>query len=225
MNLLCILFCFLAFAFSSFAKAKTEERILSPSDKKPLVLLWMVSHPRNTDQIGLIFRKKSVELITNTSSYQEGRMARLGRFKSPLTPELKDLKAKVNRYYNQAKRTVPLSSLFKDSRLPAGMIDDPHAPILFINKERIDYQHDYFKPLSSIIYKIWKHKWLCMKCAIYTQEKESVLRVVKARSKGKKRKQLKKTSEQRIPKKLLDCSPRGKRKVECVDPQFGIFKI
>ena len=233
-----VLCCFIFFAslcaLSSFAKAQIKEKVLSPSDKKPLVLLWIVSHTRNTDQIGLIFRTKSVELITNTSSYQTGRIAQLGRFKASLTPELKDLKQKVGRYYNQLKKTVPLSSLIKDSRLQTTGVVDPHAPTLWINKEQVDYEHSYFKPLANIIYKIWDHKWSCMECAIYRQEKESVVRVLKIRSlqiktevkaKNSKAKKQWEIRRQRISKKLLDCVSKDKNKVECVDPQFGIFKI
>ena len=119
-----------------------------------------------------------------------------------------------------------MSSLIKDTRFKTTVLD-PHAPILWINKERVDYKHDYFKPLANIIYKIWEHNWTCVDCALYKKKKESILRVVKHRLKARnsKVKKLREVSRQRIPKKLLDCVPKGKNKVECIDPQFGIFKI
>ena len=74
-----------------YRKKKTFSR--KPSflmqKQKPLMLLWLVSHQRNTDKIALIFRQKSVELVTNSSSYQKkSREARLGRFRAPLNPQL-----------------------------------------------------------------------------------------------------------------------------------------
>ena len=92
MRVLYILFFFLNPVLFPPAKAETEKKVSSSSEKKPLVLQWEVSHSRNTDQISLIFRQKSVELVTNTSSYQKGRVARLGRFAFPLNSKLKAIK-------------------------------------------------------------------------------------------------------------------------------------
>lgn len=234
MRVLYTLFFFLNSALLPFAKAETTKGVLSSSDKKPLVLQWEVSHPRNTDQISLIFKQKTVELVTNTSSYQNGRIARLGRFESPLNSKLKTIKEEVKRYYVQLRKTVPVSSLIKDPRFQEATRADPHAPVLHINKEEIDNKHAYFKPLANIIYKIWEHNWTCRECALYKKEKKIIVRTVKRRSlqsktatkekksKGKKQGEI---SKQRIPGKLFNCIPKGKNKVECVDPQFGIFEI
>ena len=40
------------------AYSKVPNQAASSTDKTPLVLQWEVSHPRNTDQISLIFRGK-----------------------------------------------------------------------------------------------------------------------------------------------------------------------
>ena len=85
--------------YSATSKAEEANPVLLSANKKPLVLQWEVSHPRNTDQISLIFREKKVELVTNTSSYQKGKGVSLGRFESSLNPELKELKEQVGRYY------------------------------------------------------------------------------------------------------------------------------
>lgn len=234
MRVLYTLIFFLNPILFSFAKAETGKRVFSPSDKKPLILQWEVSHPRNTDQISLIFRQKSVELVTNTSSYQKSHIARLGRFTSPLNPKLKVIKEQINRYYIQSQKTVPVSSLIKDPRFQEATGRNPHAPVLRINKEEIHDEQDHFKPLANIIYKIWEHNWTCIECALYKKKKKFVVRTVKsknlqsktaAKEKNSNAKKQWKTSKQIIPGKLFNCIPKEKNKVECVDPQFGIFKI
>lgn len=217
-----------------FVQAETGERVSSSSNKTPLVLQWEVSHPRNTDQISLIFKQHSVELITNTSSYQKSRVARLGRFISPLNSQLKAIKEQVNRYYIQSRKTVPVSSLIKDPRFQEAARVDPHAPALRINEEEINNNQDDFKLLANIIYKVWEHKWTCRECAIYKKEKKFIVRIVKrknlqSKTAGKEEKSKAKKqweiSKQRIPEKLFNCIPKENNKVECVDPQFGIFEI
>ena len=234
MNFLYVFILFLnCCALLPFSNAETR-KLRSSSNEKPLVLQWKVSHPRNTDHISLIFRQNSVELVTNTSSYQAGKIVHLGRFESPLNAKLKELKDQVNRYYNQLKKTVPLSSLIKDSRLRPSI--DPHAPVLYINEEEIKNEQAYFKPLANIIYTVWKHKWTCIECASYSKERKSVVRTVKkikSEPKSKKGGEKKERSEvkkqwkkdkQKFSKKLLNCLPKGE-KIECIDPQFGIFEI
>lgn len=234
MKLLCILVFFLNSVLFSFAETEKGKQALDSSDKSPLVLQWKVSHPRNRDQISLVFKEKSVELVTNTSSYQKDKVARLGRFESPLSPELKTLKEKVNRYYLHLKKTVPVSSLIKVPQLQATVVD-PHAPVLHINEEVIYNEQTSFKPLAKIIYNIWEHKWICIECALYKKEKKSIVRIVKKRSlhieTAVKTQDSDNTTEQWethkkiLSRKLLSCIPKGKDKVECVDPQFGIFAI
>ena len=233
MRFLYSLFFFVNFVLLPVAKAKEEKKKITPSfDRKPLVLQWEVSHSRNRDQISLIFRKEYVELITNTSSYQKGKTVRLGRFKAPLNSKLKTIKNQIKWYYVQLKKTVPASSLIKDSRLQESGIRNPHAPVLRINEEEVQDGQTYFKPLAKIIYKIWEHKWTCVECALYEQQEKFIVRTVKIESKTVvKTKSLDKvkkqwgTSKRKFPKKLLACVPKGKNTVECVDHQFGIFEI
>ena len=213
--------------------SKAEEVNPPNANKKPLVLQWEVSHPRNTDQISLIFREKKVELVTNTSSYQKGKGVSLGRFESSLNPELKELKEQVGRYYAHLKQTVPLSHLIKDPRVQAKV--DPHAPVLRISEEKIPRKHPYFKPMALIIYQVWEKEWTCVECATYKKTRKSIVRTVKklkSKKKTGKKKASGKTSKtqwdksrQSFPKKLFNCVPKGKKKVECIDPRFGIFEI
>ena len=217
------------------AEPKAVKLNSSSVDKRPLVLQWEVSHPRNTDQISLIFREKTVELVTNTDSYQKGKVARLGRFESSLTVELKDLKDQVGRYYARLKKTVPLSSLIKDPRVQASV--DPHAPVLRISEEEIQRGNAYFNPLASIIYKVWEREWTCVECATYKKTRKSIVRTVKKlkpnlnkkaderKASGKPSKNQWEERKQSFSKKLLNCIPKGKKKVECIDPRFGIFEI
>lgn len=215
------------------AETKSVKPNASFVDKRPLVLQWEVSHPRNTDQISLIFREKKVELVVNTSSYKKGKMVRLGRFESSFTLELTDLKDQVGRYYARLGKTVPLSSLIKDPRVQTSV--DPHAPILRINEEEIQNGSAYFNPLASIIYKVWEREWICVECATYRKKRKSIVRTVKRlktkqevrrrKISGKSEKNQWSKREQSFSKKHLNCIPTSKKRVECIDPQFGIFEI
>ena len=201
----------LSFILVSIVRAETK-KVISASNDRPLVLQWEVSHSRNRDQISLIFRQEYVELVINTSIYQKGKIAHLGRFKSPLTSELKILKNQIKWYYVQLKKTVPVSSLIKDSRFQKALVVDPHASVLRINEEEIKDGQTYFKPLSKVIYKVWEHKWTCIECASYKQQKEFIIRTVKKlKSKGKtvvkaedsgKAEEQWEISTQKLPKKI-----------------------
>ena len=212
-----------------------EKPTFSPTGKPPLVLQWEMSHFRNTDQISLIFKQKTVELVTNTSSYQKGKTVRLGHFKSPISFELKELKEQIKRYYTRLKKTVPISQLVKDPRVRS--LRDPHTPVLRINEEKIHSEHPYFKPLASIIHQVWNREWFCVECAKYTKNKKSIVRTIKKLKSNSKQNTNKeknqnaitknqwKKKKQSFPHKLLNCIHKVKKKVECIDPQFGIFEI
>ena len=217
----------------SFTNAGTVENS-STFDKKPLVLQWEVAHLRNTDQISLIFKKQSVKLVTNTSSYQKGRTVRLGQFESPLNSQLQTLKEQINQYYTYLNETVSVSSFIKNSRRP---LFNPHAPVLRINEEEIQSQQAYFKPLAKLIYTVWNHKWTCVDCVLYEKRKSSIVRTVKKIKSGLNAKTVTKkkghnttrkqweTRTQVFSRKQLNCISKEKGKIECIDPQFGIFEI
>ena len=185
--------------------------------QRPLVLQWEVFHPRNRDQISLIFRGQKIELIVNTSSYQKNKKPRLGRFESPMNPSLTNLKKQIEQYYAHLKNTVPLSSITKDKRLKSKAV--PHAPTLQINTEKITHKSSYFKPLTQIIRQVWeKHNWLCIECAVYKRKGRNIVRTVtKPNSSSQKQK--------KFSKKQLNCIKKQRRQLECIDPQFGIFTI
>ena len=232
MRFLLITVLFISPTLFSIANVKPEDTF-SSFDRKPLILQWEVSHLRNRDQISLIFRQQSVELVTNTSSYQKGRIVRLGHFQSPLNPKLKVMRGQIQQYYIQLKETIPLSSLIKDPRFQPPI--DPHAPVLRINEEKIQSQQTHFKPLAQLIYSVWDRKWTCVNCVLYEKQKKSIVRTTKKMKSELKTKipykvnneAIKKweTTKQTFSKQQLDCVQKSKNKVECIDPQFGIFEI
>ena len=193
---------------------------------KPLVLQWEVSHPRNTDQVSLIFRQSTVELVTNTSHWQKGQKPRLGRFGSSMTSELNRLKRQVKQAHVHLKQTVSARSLIKDPRFQSP--PSPHTPVLRINGEEIKEGHPYFEPLSRIIRQAWQMKWICLECATYQRRGGAISRTSQIgpdsgiKTKGVSAGGIK---TEVFSKKKLNCVSKGGGKMECVDPQFGIFEI
>ncbi|MCY4524483.1 MAG: hypothetical protein OXB84_07075 [Halobacteriovoraceae bacterium] len=233
----CIFAFLLIFIFLSSSVSIANEKTLLATDKRPLVLQIEIPHPRNKDQISLVFKKNIVELVTNTSSYQKSKTVRLGRFQSSLDPRLKFWKKQVKYHYSRLNRTVPLLSFFKNLNLKPPT--DIHAPVLRINKKKIHHEQPAFKPLMDIIGKAWGKKWDCVECATYENKGNSILRTVQKplgsgtkwirwimeKIKNKKHQNKWKTEKQNLSKKSLKCLPKGKKKVECTDPQWGIFII
>ena len=207
------------------------------SKKNTLVLQWEVSHPRNTDQISLIFRPTKVELVTNVSFYKKGQKVRLGRFQSPLTPNWQAIKKRVSRYQRELKKTVPLSTLIKDDRVKPH--HKPHAPILRLDAEVIHEGSAYFKELTTIIHEVLNHQWSCVECAEYQRQKKAIIRTIKKqvnknqnlpntanKQKGPTKSSPKwKTHKKTFTLKELNCVSKGQGKVECVDQAFGVFEI
>ena len=223
---------------ASAAQSRTQSR-KSKKSKKPasleaLVIQWEVSHSRNTDQISLIFREDSVELVANTSSWQKEGAVRLGRFNSPVTSKLEEWREQAAQYYIQWTQTVPVSSVLSLPDLPEER-PDPHAPILRLGGEEIPQGHSYFEPLSRMIHEVWSQPWECMECAVYTRQGQSIVRTlntpygVLVRKDGSKaentEEDLKNLTQQVFSKKQMSCVNKSDDRVECVDPQFGIFEI
>ena len=190
-----------------------------------------MSHSRQSDRIAVVLKQDTVHLAVNTSSFQKkGQKIRLGIFQSALTPQLKVFKESVQEIYNRLQKTVPMSSVIKmDKRFQAQ--PDPHAPVIHINKEKIEQGHFAFKTLESLIYKIWENKWKCVRCAFYTRGKNFIQRTLYDPLPAEEQNSSKKSTSQwkkinkKFSQKQLKCRPKGKKKIECVDPEFGIFKL
>ena len=220
---LLILILFFPYAYS---KGKTP----APIEKKALTLQYEVSHYRNKDQISLIFRDHVVELVTNTSSYQKTKEPRLGRFESPMSAELKELKEKLRRYYKHLQQTAPI--IFKIN--PLSLKPEPHSPILRLNEEEMQTSHFYFSALEEIIPSVWDHPWACVDCAFYKKRKKAIERRAvkrilndsqKKTSEGRANKKNYKAKKKIFSKKDLNCLFKKKGRWECADPEFGLFEI
>ena len=150
-------------------------------DERPLVLQYQVSHSLNTDQISLIFRQESVELVVNKDYWQEDAMPRrLGRFRADYNGELSLLKLMVERSHRHFADTVPLLSLLDvpDTPLMRERRPDPHAPRLSLGGEEIPSRHPYYEHLFGILESVWDHRWRCLECASYRIEGDSIVRTM-----------------------------------------------
>ena len=218
-------FCFCLFLAIFFQNIFFQRDALA--NPKPLILQWEVSHPRNRDQISLIFRKNTLELVTNTSSWQKKQgNPRLGRFGSPISPKLKLFKRQIKQSHIRLKQTVSAFSLIKDSRFRPPSF--PHASIVRVNGKEIKKGHPYFEPLARIIRQAWQIKWICLECATYQRKGNAVLRTVQAGPGliiGPKEKAIGGVTTKTFSKKELNCISKAKGRVECIDPIFGIFEL
>lgn len=150
-------------------------------DERPLVLQYQVSHPRNTDQISLIFRQEDVELVVNKDYWQEDAMPRrLGRFRADYNGELSLLKLMVERSHRHFADTVPLLSLLDVPETPSMRErgPDPHAPRLSLGGEEIPSRHRVYEHLFGILESVWDHRWRCLECASYRIEGNSIVRTM-----------------------------------------------
>ena len=150
-------------------------------DERPLVLQYQVSHPRNTDQVSLIFRQEDVELVVNKDYWQEEAMPRrLGRFRADYNGKLSRLKRRLERYHHRLMSTVPLLSLMDIPDLPPmrERRPDPHAPRLSLGGEEIPSRHRVYEDLFGILESVWDHRWRCFECASYRIEGDSIVRTM-----------------------------------------------
>lgn len=218
-------FCFWFFLVVFFQNIFFQRNAFANS--KPLILQWEVAHFKNRDQISLIFRKDTVELVTNTSSWQKKQSnPLLGRFGSPMTLKLKLFKRQITQSHIRLKQTVSMLSLIKDSRFRS--LSSPHASIARINGKEIKRGHPYFEPLARIIRQVWQIEWICLECAMYQRKGNAILRTAQTGPGliiNPKEKATKGIIEKTFSKKELSCISKTRGKMECVDPLFGIFEL
>lgn len=203
------------------------------ASEQSVTLLWTVYHHRNQDRIAVILNQSDIQLAVNTSSFQKmNKTTRLGLFQSTITPQLKLFKEQVLHIYNRLQNMAPLSSVIKiNKKFQSQSKFDLYAPIIYINKQKVKQDHFYFKTLENLIYKIWEHKWKCVNCAFYKKGNSFIQRTlynptsVPEQKSGKKPPLQWNKQKKKFSKKQLNCITQGKKKIECVDPNFGIFKI
>ena len=207
-----------------FVAAGFTETLFGAKTNPPLVLQYQVSHPRNVDQISLIFRKK-LHLVVNTSSFQKSKSVRLGRFTLPMNRKLFQLKAQIQAHYNRLSQTISLLEYmnFDDERMRVPV--SPHAVILGINDEEIHDSSPYFETFVQVIYDMWDKPWKCLECATYTKRGNNIVRVTRKWDKKQKSKNRYLRQRKVYSRSQLKCYERSKDALECVDPEYGIFEL
>ena len=191
-----LLFILIVFAIESFAKTMTLKRT--------------VSHTRNLDQISLTFKESAVELHTNVFQLSRQNMTsspRLGHFETSITPELRSLKEMLTTHHGMLNR--------HSSVQPSRLI--PHAPVLHLNEQKVDYSYLYSSHLESVFNRARQRNWSCVRCAEYKKDGDSILRIVRNRGQKEKRRT--------FSLEDLNCRYMDEERIECIDPQFGIFEI
>jgi len=177
-------------------------------DAPPFTVTEAVSHARNLIFRSLTFRGSTVEARTNVFSLdrrQANRPVRLGRFETSMTPTL----GSVQRFFQRFTLWPGNESL--------EFI--PHAPIVYVNGRRVHHEHsDFFDFRSAFVTTIEEaaNRWTCVDCAEYRRTDGSIWRVSIVDGEE---------SRDRFSFRDLDFHPIGGGRLECVDPEFGIFEI
>ena len=191
------------------------------SSSKPLVLQMEISHPRNVDQTSLIFREKTVDFVTNSfqrSYQQKSSEAHLGHFTRKLNNDFKVLKKQITSSVKK-KRNSKNKNTTKNDQVDQ-MI--PHAPVIRVGEDgrllTFTEGDAHFGLLKNILSKARDKKWTCVSCARYKRSGKSIVRIIKKKGRNK-------ASSRAFSRKNLKCIDLNKNRIECVDPQFGIFEL
>ena len=199
----------------------SDQLFAKTSSSTPLVLQMEISHPRNIDQTSLIFRKKTVDFVTNSfqiSSKQESPKVRLGQFTTVLNDNFKSLQKKIK---SIKKRLISKNKKGNTKNMKGSIQMGPHTPVIRIGGEgsymTIQEKDTHFESLRNILRKAENRKWNCISCAEYKKDGQSIIRVV--RKKGDK------AISRTFSRKSLKCISIDKDRIECIDPQFGIFEL
>ena len=202
-----------------------QARSLATTKAKPLVLQIEMSNPRTIYQTSLIFRKKIVEFVTNVSPTPvKKNTTRLGRFYKPLNKRLQLKKEQIQAYKRllslKKKDAIDLSKILKATGA-SSFQTNPHAPVIRIggNGQTIEVKasHPYFEPLRQILSHVGNDNWPCISCAEYKKKGKSIVRVVK--EKGRK------PASNTFPRQTFQCFSLNQKRIECLDVQFGLFKM
>ena len=197
----------------------SDQLFAKTSSSTPLVLQMDISHPRNVDQTSLIFRKNTVDFVINsfqTSPKNKAQNARLGQFTTSLNKNFKSLQKKIE----SVKRSFISKNKKRNTKNMEGSIQ-PHTPVIRIGGDgsyiTIRERDTQFESLRNMLRKARDRKWTCVSCAEYKRNGQSIARVVK--KKGGKAK------SRTFSRKSLKCISIDKDRIECIDPQFGIFEL
>ena len=187
-----------------------------------IVLKMEVSHSRNLDQMSLTFKETTVEFMTNTfqvNSQNQTQSPQLGQFEISMTSIMSSLKSILRSYYRMltvnSDNGLDLSSIIK--AIGNAPVTIPHAPILHLNDYRVPHDHTYFSDIRNTFREVREENWTCVHCAEYRKDGRSILRIVKRRGQREQRR--------RFSTRALNCYRLDQKRLECIDPEFGIFEI
>ena len=202
-----------------------QARSLATTKARPLVLQIEMSNPRTIYQTSLIFRKKIVEFVTNVSQIPvKKNTTRLGRFYKPLNKRLQIRKEQIQAYKRllslRKRDAIDLSKILKATGA-SSFQTNPHAPVIRIGGDgkaiEVKTGHPYFEPLRRILSHIRNDDWSCISCAEYKKKGKSIVRVIK--EKGRK------PASNIFSRQTFQCFSLNKSQIECLDSQFGLFKL
>ena len=190
----------------------------------PLVLQMQVSHPRNVDQTSLIFREETVEFVINSfqiSSQQKSPKFLLGHFRATFNNDFEILQKQiVSIRDNLTSKNKKKATDSKDKKSePVQVV--PHAPVIYIggndNPLTVRENDTHFESLRNILFKVRDQNWKCISCAKYEKRGKSIARTVE--------KENQKATSKMFSKEDLKCVSLDEDRIECIDPQFGIFEL
>ena len=186
------------------------------------ILLQIENHrPRSMDQVSVIFDLKEITLVSNTDRFSND----LGQFQVKMTPRFVLLKRQVVAYKKMlANRHKATDMVIRNiSRALNSSLDGhPKGDSISVSSGGEVYTiprgHRYFPPLQGIIVDIMDaKKKKCILCATYTKEGESLTRVVYKLGKRPETKT--------FSKEQFRCHESAEKQWECLDGEFGIFRI
>ena len=204
--------------------SQTFAKISKTPEVAPLVLQIQISHPRNVDQTSLIFREETVDFVTNSfqiSSQEKSPKFLLGHFQTTLNDDFKILQKQIvsirNNLISKNEKKVADSKDKKSE--PVQVV--PHAPVIYIggNGDPLTIREDdtHFESLRNILFKVRDQDWKCISCAKYEKKGTSIARTVE--------KENQKATSRTFSREALKCVSLDEDRIECIDPQFGIFEL
>ena len=172
---------------------------------------------RNMDYRSLAFEGTHVELVSNVFFFdwqKPNRLPSLGEFQTPMTPGLRRFEDNFRRHHKMLSRAKG-----DFGRIAPRIV--PHAPIIHVN-EHVSYfgmplHSDIEDDFRAALEEVWNGDWTCVDCAEYRRDGRSILRIVRSANDGESRRSFSRGN--------LDCRSLDSRRLECIDPEFGIFEI
>ena len=200
--------------FSLQCKADTDKQ------DAELKLQWAIDHPTGYHQVSLIFKKDRVDLFTNTSLWQGTLSPRLGHFTSALNEKWQAERGRIGIYLSLLRERPPIDDnhFLLKTNLPKGMMEliqeSPHTSVVWLNGYGIREEDDdvTFSALEGILSAVWKNKWSCVDCVMYSPHR-----------KGIERQRIKdgKINKALFSREQMKCYSIDQKLLECTDTHGG----